>query len=269
MISALLAAAAVASSPLPQSPAPHDLIAGAEHALRVGRVDQAKLMIERAVGAGASGVELDHALADLAYASGRNDEALGRYTALLKDAPSDQALLEPAAIAALKLGHVQRAFSLLSRATSEPGASWRAWNALGVVADSRSDWTLADRCYEKAATLAPHEPAPVNNFGWSLLLRGHWKGAVAAFETALAIDPRNVRAFDNLELGRSALAGDLPLRRAGETTVSWAARLNDAGVAAAIRGDKIRATAAFSQALQVSDTWYARAAGNLQALGGR
>jgi tetratricopeptide (TPR) repeat protein len=269
MIFALLAATAAASLPAQKAEPSHVVIEQAQHALRAGRIDQAKLMIERAIASGAAGANLDRSLADLAYASGKDTEALARYEALLKDAPSDQALLEPAAIAALKLGHVQRAFSLLSRATSEPGASWRAWNAMGVVADSRSDWTLADRCYEKAATLAAHEPGPVNNFGWSLLLRGHWKGAVAAFEMAVAMDPRNVRASDNLELARSALAADLPLRRAGESAASWAARLNDAGVAAAILGEKERATAAFSRALHVSDTWYPRAADNLQALAGR
>jgi hypothetical protein len=45
--------------------------------------------------------------------------------------------------------------------------------------------------------------------------------------------------------------------------------LNDAGVAAAILGDKRRATAAFTQALDVSGTWYSRAANNLETLGSR
>jgi Flp pilus assembly protein TadD len=269
MISALLAAAAVASSPVPQSPAPHDLIAGAEHALRVGRVDQAKLMIERAVGAGASGVELDHALADLAYASGKNDEALARYTALLKLAPSDRALLEPAGIAALKLDHVEAAYSLLSRATSEPGSSWRAWNALGVVADRKSDWNLADRCFAEATRRAPSEAEPLNNRGWSLLLRGRWSEAASLFAKSALIDPKSARTANNLELARSALAADLPERRLSESASSWASRLNDAGVVAAILGEKERATAAFTRALEVSDTWYPRAAGNLEALGGR
>jgi Flp pilus assembly protein TadD len=109
----------------------------------------------------------------------------------------------------------------------------------------------------------------VNNLGWSHLLRGNWKEALSLFEKAVALDPKSNRAANNLELARSALAAELPNRRAGESDSSWAARLNDAGVAAAILGDKGRATAAFSQALDVSGTWYVRAANNLEAFRGR
>jgi tetratricopeptide (TPR) repeat protein len=158
---------------------------------------------------------------------------------------------------------------LLSRATSARGASWRAWNALGVVADLRSDWTTADECYDEAARLAPNEVEPVNNRGWSHLLRGNWRDALGLFEKAVFLDPKSTRAVNNLELARSALAAELPSRRPGESDSSWAGRLNDAGLAAAILGNKGRATAAFSQALDVSGTWYARAANNLKALGSR
>lgn len=269
MIFALLAAATVTAAPAPQSADTRNLISGAEHAIRVDRLDQAKLMVGRAIAAGASGPELDHALADLAYASGKNEEALARYKELLKLAPSDQSLLEPAGIAALTLGNYDEAFALLSRATSDPKAGWRAWNALGVVADFRADWQLADRCYAKASALSPREAAPVNNHGWSLLLRGKWDEAVVILEVAVAMDPKSQRASDNLELAHAALSADLPERAPGESASAWAARLNDAGVAAEVLGDQKRATAAFTRALEASDIWYPRAANNLEALGRR
>jgi Flp pilus assembly protein TadD len=269
MIWAVLAAAAVSAAPVPASPAAHELMAGAAHAIRANRLDQANLMISRAVAAGASGRELDRVLADFAYASGYYAEALARYEALLKVAPSDQSMLEPAGIAALKLGNVQRASSLLSLATSGSRASWRSWNAFGVVADLKADWARADDCYERASRLAPHEAEPINNRGWSLLLRGDWKDALGLFQQAIALDPKSKRAENNLELARTALAAALPTREPGESEASWAARLNDAGVAAAILGDKTRASAAFTRALDVNGTWYERAANNLQALGNR
>jgi len=267
MIPFLLAVAAV-SAPAATRPAnPSGLIAGAEHAIRANRLDQASLMIARAVGVGAAGVELDRVMADLDYASGRYQQAFARYQSLLKTSAFDESLLEQAGIAALKLGDVTNASLLLSRATSARGASWRAWNALGVVADLRSDWSTAEACYDEAARLAPSEVEPVNNRGWSHLLRGNWREALRFFEAAAALDPKSVRVSNNLELARSAQAAELPSRRTGESDFSWAARLNDAGVAAAILGDKGRATAAFSQALDVSGTWYVRAANNLEALG--
>jgi len=41
--------------------------------------------------------------------------------------------------------------------------------------------------------------------------------------------------------------------------------LNDAGVASAILGDRKKAVAAFTQALEASGSWYERAADNLDA----
>ena len=269
MIIALLAAASASAAAAPQSLNIRSVLSGAEHAIRVDRLDQAKVMVGRAIAGGASGPELDHTLADLAYASGKNEEALARYLELLKLAPSDQSLLEPAGIAALALGNHEQAFALLSRATSAPTAGWRAWNALGVVADFRADWPLADRCYAKASALSPREAAPVNNHGWSLLLRGKWNEALVVLQMAVAMDPKSKRASDNLELARAALSKDLPEREAGESASAWAARLNDAGVAAEILGDQKRATSAFTRALEASDVWYPRAANNLEALGTR
>ena len=62
----------------------------------------------------------------------------------------------------------------------------------------------------------------------------------------------------------AALAADLPQRRAGESDRDWAVRLNDAGVAAELLGDRQRAVAAFTQALDASPMWYGRASNNLQ-----
>jgi Flp pilus assembly protein TadD len=269
MIASLLIAASVATAPTSGSPSPHQLLEGASHAVHSGRLDQARLMIARAIAAGASGQQVDRVLADLAYARGGYADALTRYEALLKAGPGDQSLVEPAAISALKLGQVERASSLLSATNSQDATSWRLWNARGVVADLKRDWPTADQCYERAAKLAPDEAGPVNNHGWSLVLRGDWRGAGAFFEQAIALDPKSQRVANNLELVSMAVAAGLPQRNPGESDSSWAERLNDAGVAAALLGNKDRATAAFAQAIDVRNTWYARAADNLEALAGR
>jgi Flp pilus assembly protein TadD len=269
MIALQLLAAAVAVAPASATPTAHELVVGAEHALHVNRLDQATVMASRALAAGAAGVEMDRLLADLAFARGKYAEAGGRYDALLKADPLNPGLLEHAGIAALRTGDVERGYGLLQSATASPGATWRAWNALGVAADMKSDWSKADHCYAKAAQLAPDEFEPLNNHGWSLVLRGKWAAAVPFFEQAVAMNPKSDRARDNLDLAKAALAPQLPERVPGESDESWAARLNDAGLAAASVGDKARATAAFTQALEVSGTWYARAANNLKALATR
>jgi Flp pilus assembly protein TadD len=273
MIASLLVATAVSAAPaaatVPTPAAAHMLVVGAEHALRVSRLEQASVMAARALAAGASGFAMDRLLADLAFTKQKYPEALARYQALLRSKPLNPDLLEHGGIAALKLGKLDQAQRMLSAATASPGATWRAWNALGVAADLRGDWVKADQCYDEAEQLAPAEFEPLNNHGWSLALRNKWSAAIPYFERAVALQPKATRARDNLDLARAAVEARLPDRRAGESSESWAARLNDAGLAAETVGDKARATAAFTQALEVSGTWYARAANNLKALANR
>jgi Flp pilus assembly protein TadD len=265
MIVALVLAAAVASSPDAAPAAPS--LSEAAHAIQAGRLDQARIMIGKAVAGGATGQEVDRLVADLDYASGKNEEALARYQQLLAANASDSdAISERAGIAALKLGRIDDALALLIRATKSPDASWRAWNARGVIADLRADWPTADEAYGHAATLAPDRPELANNRGWSQLIRGKWAAAIPHLERAVALGANSIRSANNLELARAALSEGLPQRRPLESAHEWAKRLNDAGVAAELSGDRIKAVAAFAQALQASETWYARAANNLASV---
>ena len=264
MIASLLIAAAVAAAPA--DPA---MLSDAGRAIEAGRLDQARMMIGRAVAAGASGAQIDRLLADLAFASGKDEEALARYRQLLTVTDADPRIAEHAAISALRLGDLQSAGPFAERAVASPNASWRAWNARGVLADLQSDWPTADEAYELASSLASDRPEILNNQGWSQLLRGRWRQAAEYFERAAALDPKSKRIANNLELARGALTQVLPERRPGESDESWASRLNDAGVAAQILGDRQRAIAAFSQALEANGRWYARAANNLKAVSGK
>lgn len=260
----LLFLSAQASAPA-STVAPPPALPDIEQAINAGRLEQAQLMAGRAISAGMKGPQLDKILADLAFASGKYDEALVRYQQLFGIAPGDSMLAERAGISALKLGKIDLAAVLIVHATKPSNASWRAWNARGVIADLRQDWNAADLAYAKAAALAPGEGEILNNRGWSQLLRGDWNKAAILFERAAAQDPGNERIANNLELARAALASELPRRRAGEDDRDWAARLNDAGVAAQLLGDKQRAVAAFTQALEANGRWYDRAANNLKA----
>jgi len=269
MILPLLVWSAVSAAAPPPAPTADQILAGAEQALQAGREQQAGLMISRAIAVGASGPDLQRVQADFAYANGRYSEALSKYAGLMKTGYADQRVLEGGGIAALKVGDTRRATTFLQRAVASDDATWRAWNALGTIADDKGDWAKADECYARAAQLAPNDAGPVNNRGWSLLLRGEWRQAAVYFERAVSMDPNSTRAVNNLDLAHAALAAELPKRRPGESARSWAGRLNDAGVAAMLFGDKQRAVAAFTQALDASGTWYVRAANNLAALGGK
>lgn len=253
----LLAATLAAASPTAQP------LSEASHAIAAGRLEQARLMIAAAVKAGAKGYAVDRLLADLAFESGDFPTALVRYKALLATHSSDLSLAERAGIASLRTGDLDRAAILLERATSSPSASSRAWNARGVAADLRWDWKVADLAYSSALKLAPANSKIVNNLGWSLLLRGRWSEAVETLERAAALDPKSPRIADNLDLARTAVSENLPHRRPNESDADWAARLNDAGVMARIRGEQKLAIAAFAQAIEARSQWFERAANNL------
>lgn len=249
-----------------QSPSPISL-AEAGRAIAAGRLDQAKSILGIAIAAGAKGEPVDRLLADLAFARGEHEQALSLYKALLAQHPEELLLLQRAGIAALRLNRVAEATALLDRATSQPGAGWRSWNARGIAADRQGRWDEANAAYGRAMALEPSRAEIANNLGWSMMLQGRWAEAVASFERAAAINPRLPRLANNLELARAAVAAELPHRLAGEDDDSFAARLNDAGVVAAAAGQTSKAEAAFAQAIDVRSRWYARAAENLAALG--
>jgi Tfp pilus assembly protein PilF len=261
MISVLLAAALAGATP--PVAAPVQPLSEAAHAIRAGRLEQARLMINNAVKAGISGPALERVIADLAYASGDYQDALPRYLRLLVSNPNDGVMYEQAGIAAMKVGDHAQGAKLLERAVTFPGATWKGWNARGVAADYQRDWAVADRSYARAAALAPNRAEILNNSGWSLLARGRWAEALQNFERAAAIDPKSPRIAANLELARAALSEELPERRAGETEADWAARLNDAGVIARLQGNNKKAVAAFTRAIQARSEYYDRAANNL------
>ena len=152
---------------------------------------------------------------------------------------------------------------MIALATASSAASWRAWNARGVLADQRGDWGDADLAYARSAKTAPGRPEILNNHGWSLLARGRWNEALAVLEQAAVLDPASPRIANNLELAKAAVSEDLPRRQNRESDGDWAARLNDAGVVAGIWGDRKRAIAAFAQAISARHRWFERAANNL------
>ena len=260
-------AAATTNAPLVAGPAPVS-IDEARHALTNGRFDQAQAMIANALAAGANGEPIDRLRADLAFAKHEDGLALSIYQTILPIHPDDPVILERAGIAELRLGEVREATALLRRATAHPDAGWRAWNALGAAGDARGDWAEADAAYARAVALAPDRAEIANNGGWSLVLRGRWRDAEAELARGFVLDPTLPRLANNLQLARDALATSLPERRIGESDGEWAARLNDAGVAAAALGERSRAIAAFAQSIAARPAWNARTAANLAAVQG-
>ena len=240
-------------------------LAEAGRAIAAGRLDQARQILSIAVAAGVKGEPVDRLLADLAYTGGDHQQALQLYRSLLARHPDEVLLLERGGISALHLGRLPEATLMLDRATRQPGAGWRSWNARAVAADRQSRWDEADAAYARAGDIDASRAEVPNNLGWSLMLRGRWTEALTSFERAFALDPKLPRLANNLELAAAATAAELPQRFAGESNEAFAARLNDVGVIAAAARQQSKAEAAFAQAIEIRNRWYAKAAENLAA----
>ena len=270
---ALLALAAPAgiedaAAPAQEMSAGDRWLAEADHALRQGRVEQARLMVGSAVQAGATGAPVNRLLAAIAFTDGKYGQALDLAKAQLVSVPDDPAMLEIGGMAALQMGHADDAFALLRRAAAFEGPRWQVLNALGVAADRLGHFSVAEASYRQALDLAPEEAKIFNNFGWSLLLQGRWAEARGPLERAVQMAPELAVAQRNLDLARMATSAELPARRSGEGDDEFAQRLNDAGVVAAAQGDKGRAVAAFTQAIHASSVYYEKAARNRDAVAG-
>ena len=275
MIAQLVAAAAVGATftsafPAPAAPPTTSLpsplpsaTAEIARAIDGGRLEQARIMIAAARVADNPDAGLDRLTADLDLASGQHAAALAAYERLIVAGDTSAAVAERGAVAALCLGDAARAQILADQAVAQSGASWRAWNARGAIADFARDFATADKSYGEALARAKDRPEVLNNLGWSLVMRGEWHRAIDYLQRAVR-HGQSGRAINNLELVQAAIAADLPERLPAETDNHWAARLNDAGVAARLRGDEARAIAAFARALHTRPIWYGRAWQNLQ-----
>jgi len=119
-------------------------------AIQAGRLEQAQIMLNAAIANGTQGEEVDRVRADLAFRSGNFAAALKAYETLAALHPGEPLNFERAGIAAIQLGKLDRAAQVLRTATAFPSASWRAWNARGVLADFQRDWAAADEAYRIA-----------------------------------------------------------------------------------------------------------------------
>lgn len=85
-----------------------------------------------------------------------------------------------------------------------------SWIGLAAAYDNLGRFELADRAYDQAIRLSGETVAILNNRGYSFLLRGDQKRALAQFERALARDPSNVVIRNNIQLLKS---GERPTRK--------------------------------------------------------
>ncbi|WP_424964671.1 tetratricopeptide repeat protein [Dinoroseobacter sp. S375] len=82
--------------------------------------------------------------------------------------------------------------------------TFKRYRLEAMVADSEKDWRAADSFYEIAVGLTTRPSGVLNNWGYSKLSRGDFRGAEKLFNEAIGYDPDLFIAKNNLVLARGA-----------------------------------------------------------------
>lgn len=141
-------------------------------------------------------------------------------------------------------------------------APWRAYNALGILADMDGDAEQAEKYYQEALNIQPRSAVILNNLGYSRYLVGEWDDAREALRTALREDPGYELAWRNLGLVH-ARQGDYEfalqaLARTGDQAEAY----NDVGFVTMMEGDYAQALTFFNEAMRLSPSYYVTASEN-------
>ncbi|KQW68090.1 hypothetical protein ASE17_06420 [Phenylobacterium sp. Root77] len=236
-----------------------------QRALDEQRLLDAGRMLDRAQVAGVQDPRLLVLGGDLNLRRGRLNAALASYRAAEADPGVRTKALQGQGITLSLQGRSDEAFAVLQRAVEADPGAWRAWNALGREYDNRTQWSQAEAAYGQAMAASGGDALVLNNRGYSRLLQHRRDEAVADFVAALAKRPSFTEARTNLRLAL-AMRGDYDRALAGGAPDDQAALLNNAGFAAGMRGDFVKAELLLGQALELKSEYYARASENLKVV---
>ncbi|HUB24749.1 MAG TPA: tetratricopeptide repeat protein [Tepidisphaeraceae bacterium] len=147
-------------------------------------------------------------------------------------------------------------------------ASWEAYQARGNARAAKADWTGAIADYTRAIELSPPNTALFYLRGTARLQIKNYLGALEDFRAGLALEPMNTTLRQLKEQASAALA-DEGAKRPTTVDPEAAAKLQQEGDAAMVKGDLMMAIRAYDRAIQVSPPntalYYLRGTAYLQA----
>lgn len=148
-------------------------------------------------------IDLQRGLAKSLVRAKRPTEAVIAWETVLthKDKTSEDRV--ELADALIRSGDWKKAKTTLDR-VPPTHESYKRYRLEAMVADSNKDWKKADSFYETAVGMTTNPGNVLNNWGYSKLTRGDFKGAERLFTEALGYDKNIFTAKNNLVLARGA-----------------------------------------------------------------
>ena len=166
--------------------------------------------------------------------------------------------------ALIRVGEWERAENVLN--TVPPTyESFRRYRLEAMIADSNQQWKKADSFYEVAIGLTTQPANVLNNWGYSKLNRGDYKGAERLFNEALTYDPYLFTAKNNIAMARG-LQRNYSLPVVQMSQAERAQLLHTLGLAAVKQGDVQTAKGLFKEAVDTHPQYFEVAVRALRSL---
>lgn len=242
---------------------PERLIATGNALLDKEQYQEAMQLFVQALQRDPERVEAKLGIAESYLGSGSLQMALAGFTELTEVLAVRITAMQGAGISLLRLGQTEKAQAMLTTVVGDAPSSWRAWNALGRCYDMQERWADAGNAYRRALAARPDSYAVHNNLGMSLLSQSRHAEAEQEFLAALSARPDFDVARNNLRFAL-ALQGKYRDAFAGAQRQDMPTVLNNIGYAALLRGERDRAKAYFSRAMEASPHFFEIAYENLQ-----
>ncbi|NAZ35629.1 hypothetical protein GT358_02210 [Rubellimicrobium sp. CFH 75288] len=171
--------------------------------LTIAQPDEAVAYFRRQIEERPGAIEPLRGLAKSLVRAGRPAEAIPAWDAVIahpRSLPEDRVELAGALI---RINEWDRARATLN-AIPPTHETFERYRLEAMVADAAEDWARADSFYEIAAGLTTTPAGVLNNWGFSKLTRGDYRGAERLFADALRHDPSLFTAKNNLVMARGA-----------------------------------------------------------------
>lgn len=194
---------------------------------------------------------------------GLPEDALNEFEQIIAKDPHNSSAYYGKGRARFLQGKLDLAQSDLSEAIKYNDGLWQAHTLLGVILDTKKNYSEAEKEYLKALAIQPDSAAVYNDLGVSQYVAGKFDKAAEAFLKAFNLDPENRRICNNLGLAlyRLGNAGDAleAFKRGG----SEASAYNNIGYLQMQDKQYNSALAALEKAIDANPAYYARAQKNI------
>lgn len=232
--------------------------------LTVGDPEEAVAYFKRAVSQNPDRIDLKRGLGKSLVRAGHASEAARVWAEVVASPEATAADRVELADAYIRSGDWAKAKTELNK-VPPTHETFKRYKLEAMVADSEEDWKRADSFYETAVGLTTQPAGTLNNWGYSKLTRGDFRGAEALFGDAIGYDDKMFTAKNNLVMARGA-QGKYELPVVPMSQIERAQLLHTMALSAIKRGDVVMGRTLLQEAIDTHPQHFEEAVRSMRAL---